>query len=282
MVDMDQLLAIWKKTCEARAFELNVIRAHKAKKLAPAPFYLSVGQEHISAIASEIFGDWALFPQHRCHSWYLSFGGDPGKLIDELMGLPTGCAGGMGGSASLHSPENKIFGHSGLLGDQIPIATGYALGKQKPTIVVLGDAAAEEDYALASMGFAVSKRLPILYLVEDNNLSILTKVEVRRKWGIVDAARGIGLRAIDLRDDALMLRNTFDNLCSMSQALPALINIRTCRHHWHAGPGQDGPPEWNAYEDFRRALSLRGIDEIQTIEQTAIAKITKLWDEKLG
>ena len=32
-----------------------------------------------------------IFGQHRCHSIYISFGGDKSKLIDELLGKKTGC-----------------------------------------------------------------------------------------------------------------------------------------------------------------------------------------------
>ena len=39
----------------------------------------------------------------------------------------------------------------------------------------MGDASAEEDYALGALGWASTKELPILFIVEDNNLSILTE-----------------------------------------------------------------------------------------------------------
>ena len=51
-----------------------------------------------------------IFGQHRCHSIYISFGGDKSKLIDELLGKKTGCNRGMGGSASISSKEINMFG----------------------------------------------------------------------------------------------------------------------------------------------------------------------------
>ena len=39
----------------------------------------------------------------------------------------------------------------------------------------MGDASAEEDYVLGALGWAATKKLPILFIVEDNNLSILTE-----------------------------------------------------------------------------------------------------------
>ena len=62
-----------------------------------------------------------LFGQHRCHSIYLSFGGDKIKLVNELLGRKNGCTKGMGGSASIHSKEINMFGHDGLMGSGFTI-----------------------------------------------------------------------------------------------------------------------------------------------------------------
>lgn len=107
--------------------------------------------------------------------YLLGFRGDPIALIDELLGKETGCAKGMGGSASIHCPEIGMYGHDGLMGSNSAIGVGACFASKKPTIVFLGDAAAEEDYSLASYGWASTKNLPILFVIEDNNLSILTE-----------------------------------------------------------------------------------------------------------
>ena len=88
-----------------RAFEIATYDQIKKGNI-KTPVYLSAGQETISCSISAICGNMGiqplLFGQHRCHSIYLAFGGDPVALIDELLGKETGCAGGMGGSASIH------------------------------------------------------------------------------------------------------------------------------------------------------------------------------------
>src|SRR5438045_844284 len=108
------LLEIFRKMCLIRYFELNVKQAYDEGLIPKIPIYLSVGQESIAATLSVAMPGAALFGQHRGHDIYLAFGGDPRKLIDELLGLPSGCAGGMGGSASIHCPEIRMFGHDGL------------------------------------------------------------------------------------------------------------------------------------------------------------------------
>ena len=103
-----------------------------------------------------------LFGQHRCHSIYLAFGGDKKKLVDELLGRKSGCTKGMGGSASIHSKDINMYGHDGLMGSNGPIGVGACFATGKPTIIFLGDAAAEEDYVLGSLGWASTKNIPLL------------------------------------------------------------------------------------------------------------------------
>ena len=53
----------------------------------------------------------------------------------------------------------------------------------------MGDAAAEEDYVLGGLGWASTKNIPLITVVEDNNLSILTEKKVRRNWEMSDVAK---------------------------------------------------------------------------------------------
>ena len=62
----------------------------------------------------------------------------------------------------------------------VPIGVGACFASKQPTIVFVGDSAAEEDYCLSAIGWASTKKLPILFIVEDNNLSILTEKKIRR------------------------------------------------------------------------------------------------------
>ena len=140
-----------------------------------------------------------------------------------------------------------MFGHTGFIGDQIPISVGFALGAARNVLTIFGDAAAEEDYAASSIGYAAHKKLPILFVCEDNNLSILTEVKVRRSWKIVDVARAMGVAAEDISDDPWEI---MQSVSEMIGHLPALLNIHTIRHLWHSGTGIDGAP---AYDRFLHA-----------------------------
>ena len=81
----------------------------------------------------------------------------------------------MGGSASIQSREKNIFGHDGMMGSHGPISVGACYGNKKFTLCFAGDAAAEEDYFLGCYRMGIYQKLPIWFIVEDNNLSILTE-----------------------------------------------------------------------------------------------------------
>ena len=274
----EQTLEIFRKTCVNRSFELEVARVYKTGVM-KLPVYLSLGGEHLPAALSTVMGDVMIFAQHRAHSYYLSFGGDMRKLIDELLHRETGCARGMGGSASIQDPTIGMFGHSGLMGDQVPIAVGAALGSGRRTLAVMGDASAEEDYIHSAMGYAVTTRAPVLFVCEDNDLSILTPVATRRSWSIVDAAKALGMSAVDITDDPWLVAHV---TASLLEQLPAFINIRVCRHLWHAGVDSDGEPAWNRFELFKHELRALGLQaEATELEHQAREIVEQVWREQL-
>lgn len=272
MDEQTNLEEIFRRMCLIRYFELQVAEAVKSE-LTPGPVYLSVGQEAISATISTLTRNYAVFTQHRGHSVYLAYGGDIETLIDELLGRRTGCCGGRGGSPCVQDLDIPMFGHHGLIGENIPIATGYSLASGRLTVAYFGDAASEEDYSLASFGFASTHKLPILYVCEDNNLSILTPIDDRRSWNVYDITSAMGLKSAAIPDDPMVILKTVKELL---KHLPAFVNIHTCRHLWHVGAGTDGPPERDRIAEMRDIVpnAAEIEDEIQT-------RVEKLWQRQL-
>jgi TPP-dependent pyruvate/acetoin dehydrogenase alpha subunit len=272
---MSYRLNTFKKASFCRHFE-NAVYKNSQNKNIKLPIYLSAGQEYIPASIATVLEEQGIEPnifiQHRGHSTYLSFGADPVALVDELLGRKTGCAGGMGGSASIHSHEKNIFGHDGLMGSQVPIAVGHCYATRKPTIVVMGDASAEEDYVLGAMGWASTKNLPILFVVEDNNLSILTEKKVRRNWEMDDVARAFKMRGFNIEDNPEIIKEHLKDVFNG----PMLLNINTNRKYWHSGAGQDG----NNFDRYEKELNLLGEEAIK-IDLENKQSIEKLWQLQL-
>lgn len=262
---------IFKKASLCRNFEEKVFQLIKSNTF-NIPIYLSAGQEFISATLAYYFKNQSpyLFAQHRAHSTYLSFGGDPKKLIAELLGKKEGCSNGMGGSASIQCKEIKMFGHDGLMGTQVPIAVGAAFTSKQFTITFAGDAAAEEDYVMSSIAWAGTKKIPILFIIEDNNLSILTEKKVRRNWEMHDFAKSVNVNALDIEDDPELIFNSLNNL-----PFPSLLNIRTTRLFWHAGAGIDDP---NQKDQYKIQMSIIG-DEALEIDAATKEYVNNIWKD---
>ena len=263
---------VFRRMCLTRHFELQVAEAYKGDLL-PGPVYLSVGQEAPSATVSMLTAGFTVFAQHRGHSVYLAYGGRPEALRDELLGLETGCCRGRGGSPSIRDPSVPMVGYHGLIGENVPLATGFCLARHRPTVVYFGDGAAEEDYALTSFGFAATHKLPILYVCEDNDLSILTPVKDRRTWNVADVAASMGLAAASIDDDPDVI---FQTVQQVLDRLPAFINIKTCRHLWHTGVGTDGPPRRDRLGEWRDK-----VEDAGRIEEQVRQFVEELWQGRL-
>ena len=124
-----------------------------------------------------------------------------------------------------------MFGHDGLMGSNGPIGVGACFASKKPTIIFLGDAAVEEDYVLGAMGWASKKKLPLIFIVEDNNFSIGTKKAIRRNWEIKDVARSFKIKAFDIKDCPVAIKSKSKYFFKQ----PVLLNIFTNRLNEHRG-----------------------------------------------
>jgi len=272
----DFRLNVFKKASLCRNFEEVVFKKLQDKTIS-FPTYLSTGQEFISATIAQTVEESNIKPdifiQHRGHSTYLSFGGTIIKLIDELLGRKTGCANGMGGSASIQSKEKNIYGHDGLMGSQVPIAVGSCYTSKKPTIVFIGDSSVEEDYVLSSIGWAATKNIPILFVVEDNNLSILTEKKVRRSWEIDEVAKGFGVESYNISDNPNDIKKHLNNVFQK----PLLLNINTVRKYWHAGAGID---DENVFDRYESEMTILG-DATVNVHEINKKLVEKLWQRQL-
>lgn len=276
LISEDTALRIYSRIVRAREMDLHVIQAVEEKKVI-APVYLSLGQEAIAATLAEFINGEMIFTQHRSHDLYLSIGADLKEFRDELLGLPTGFSGGRAGSSCLRYMKEgiRLIGHHGLIGENVPQAVGASLASGEKVFCTFGDGAAEEDYVLESFGYAVTKKLPILFVCMDNNLSILTTIEERRSWDLAKVANGFGMAAYDISDCPWTLYNI---ISKWDEKTPLLINARVCRERWHSGIGIDGEREWKRNEIVRNQLIKRNMEKaIIEIEKLAKEEMNQLW-----
>ena len=268
---------IWRTMCRIRYFS---VYAHQAivDGRVKCFTYLSAGQEAAPAAVAWAFQSKRVnvFCQHRNHGAYIAFGGDVTKLRDELLGERTGTTGGIGGDPMHHFRNDRVWmvGHSGLVADQIPIGVGMALATGEQSIIFMGDAAPEEDVFGPAIGFASSKALPVLFVCEDNNLSVITAVSLRRNWSAALVAQGYNIVASMTNDNPFVI----EALLSNGRGEVGFIEIACQRMYRHVGAGQDRPMKYDCLHETRNYLleKYKGIF-LDGIEGDAKEEMSALW-----
>ena len=114
-----------------------------------------------------------VFSTHRSHGHYLAKGGDLKKLMAEIFCKSTGCSKGRGGSMHLACVEKGLPGSSAIVGGSIPLAVGVALGfsfqgKKNVCVSFFGDGATNEGVLYESLNLASLKKLPVIFVCENN------------------------------------------------------------------------------------------------------------------
>ncbi len=165
-----------------RKFEEKTLFAY-SKQYIRGFCHVYIGQEAIgAALATAITPDDKLVTAYRQHGVALARGLDSKSCMAELFGKSTGCVKGKGGSMHFFSKEHNYFGGNGIVGAQIPIGTGIALAEQYQgtkhlAVTMFGDGAARQGALYESFNMAMTWKLPVLYIVENNGYAMGTSVE---------------------------------------------------------------------------------------------------------
>ena len=214
------------------------------------PIHLSIGQEAVAAATGLALNNSDIaISYHRSHAHFLSKEGDPKKLFAELHGYEEGCSKGVGGSMHLIDLKNNFYGSTAIVSNSIPIGVGLAyslkLAKKKSIVCIyIGDAAVEEGVFFESINFSILKKLPVVFICENNFFSVYTHLKDRQppQRKIYKLARAMGAISYKLRQDNPFklfkkVKNIFDNV--RKKPSTHFIEIETCRYLEHCGPNDD-------------------------------------------
>jgi TPP-dependent pyruvate/acetoin dehydrogenase alpha subunit len=231
-----------------RRVEEEIARVYPTDKI-KSPVHLSIGQEAVSVgVCEALTPRDVVFGTYRGHALYLARGGDLQRMIAELYGKATGCTHGKGGSMHLIAPEQGVMGTSAVVGTTIANAVGYAYAvkySRRDAIVVsfFGDGATEEGVFSESLNFAALKRLPILFVCENNQYAIHTHQSRRQaNLAICDRARAHELPAESINaNEVLHLCERVKEIVKRVRAGegPWFLEVLTYRWKEHVGPSED-------------------------------------------
>jgi pyruvate dehydrogenase E1 component alpha subunit len=179
--ERERLTAHYKLMMLIRRFEERAQRAY-TEALIGGYCHLNLGEEAaIAGLLGALDPEDYLFTNYREHGYALARGIDPRKVMAELYGRVDGVSKGWGGSMHMFDVTHRMLGGYGIVGGQLPIATGAALALQyqdRPQVVMctMGDGTTATGAFHESLNLAGLWDLPIVYVIINNGLGMGTDV----------------------------------------------------------------------------------------------------------
>ena len=207
--------------------------------------HLYIGQEAVAVglqSALEIGKD-SVITGYRDHGHMLAYGIDPKVIMAELTGRQAGISKGKGGSMHMFSVEHRFYGGHGIVGAQVSLGTGLAfkhkyVGDGGVCLAYFGDGAANQGQVYESFNMAELWKLPIIYVIENNQYAMGTSVnrasaeDQLYKRG--DSFRIPGIQVDGM--DVLAVRGAANTAIEWVRAGkgPVLLELKTYRYRGHS------------------------------------------------
>lgn len=258
------------------------IAARYAEGKMRCPMHLSIGQEAVAAaVGTALRRDDLAVSGHRAHAHYLAKGGSLKAMIAEIYGKETGCSRGKGGSMHLIDESAGFMGSTAIVAGTVPVGVGLAYASKvkrsdNVSCVFMGDAVAEAGVFFESVNFAVLKKLPVLFICENNLYSVYSPLSVRQPPGrrIDKMVEGMGLRAArgDGNDAAAVHELVSEGLRDIRAGHgPRFYEFETYRWREHCGPLYDNDLGYRTEAEFQE---WKARDPIVRLEHALIANGT--------
>ncbi len=236
--------------------------------------HLYIGQEAILAgMSTSIRKTDRIITGYRDHAHPLMLGVPAKNVMAELYGKLTGTSKGKGGSMHYFDKERNLFGGHGIVGGQIGLGAGIAFadkyrGEDHVTLCMMGDGAVRQGILHETFNMAMTWKLPVIFIVENNNYAMGTSVE--RTSNVHDLSRlgesydmpGLGVNGMRCEDvhDAIAMA------CEHVRAGngPYLLDIKTYRYKGHS---MSDPQKYRSKEEVEE---YKKQDPIETVRETIL------------
>jgi pyruvate dehydrogenase E1 component alpha subunit len=273
----ETLLSLYFQMLRIRKVELRIESLYHLDEM-KTPIHLCIGQEAVAVgVCSVLRKDDLISSNHRGHGHYLAKGGNLQAMIAELCCRETGCSKGRGGSMHLIDTSVGHIGSSSIVGGCIPIGVGLGLAikmqkQDRVSVTFFGDGAADRGVLYESVNFAALKRLPVIFVYENNQYSVCSHVSSRQAGEIPFHVMSPELIQSFMVDGNSVLAVYEASREAVERARagegPSFIECKTYRVRGHAGSGPD------------TALGYRTAEEIATWE--AQCPVTRFRDKLLA
>jgi pyruvate dehydrogenase E1 component alpha subunit len=176
-----QLRQFYRDMVLVRRFEERAARAY-TEALVGGYCHLNLGEEAaVVGLMSALKPTDYLFTNYREHGYAIMRGIEPNRVMAELYGRVDGVSKGWGGSMHMFDITHRLLGGYGIVGGQLPLATGAALaidyrGGDEVVMCTLGDGTTAIGAFHESLNIAALWNLPIVFVIINNGLGMGTTV----------------------------------------------------------------------------------------------------------
>lgn len=255
----DRLVELYEQMVLMRRFEEQAGRSYQMGKI-KGFCHLYIGQEAVAAgsIGALKSQDY-IVAAYREHAQALMAGMSADAIMAELYGKVTGCSRGKGGSMHLFDVNHNFYGGWGIVGGQIPTATGVAFAakyreENAVCICFMGDGTVPQGAFHESLNLASRWDLPVVYIIENNGYGMGTAVE--RIMAVDDMSKkaaGYNMEGVRVAD----AQDVFKVYDAVSRAVerartdnrPTLIELCTYRYRGHS---MSDPATYRTKEEVTR------------------------------
>lgn len=241
--DKQTYLTWYETMLRIRRFEERTLLHYSQQKIRGF-CHVYIGQEAIAGgMVTALRKEDAVVTAYRQHGIALSRGISARKCMAELFGKVTGSVKGKGGSMHFFSKEHRFFGGNGIVGAQIPIGAGIALaekyrGTDNVCVTMFGDGAARQGALYEAFNMAMTWKLPVIFICENNGYAMGTSVS--RTSNVTDLYK-IGA-AFDMPSEPVNGMNPMDVHEALEKATahvrsgkgPYYLEIKTYRYKGHS------------------------------------------------
>ncbi len=274
-LDADRLREGLRLMLTIRSFDERALALYRAGEMRGTT-HPYIGMEAVGVgVMLALRSDDYVTSTHRGHGHTIAKGGDPKKMMAELLGRATGYSGGKGGSMHIADMDKHMLGANGIVGGGMGLATGAALTarlQQTGSVAVcfFGDGALEQGILHETTNLAAIWKLPVVYVCENNQYAM----SARSDWSVAggDPARraaGYGIPGVSVDGmDLFAVNAAASDLVERARRGdgPSYLVCNTYRYHGHhAGD----PLNYREKEEVER---WREQDPIERVKSAVVSR----------
>lgn len=281
----EQVLHWYREMLLIRRFEEKAGQLYMERKIRGF-CHLYIGQEAVAVgLEAAIRPDDVVITAYRDHGNGLARGMTANECMAELYGKVTGSSNGKGGSMHYFKEELNMAGGHGIVGGQIPLGAGIAFAHKynktdRICACLMGDGAVRQGALHEAFNMAMTWKLPVIYIIENNGYAMGTSVE---RTSNVTELHTLG-ESYDMPGKAINGMDIIAVKEGLAEAVehvrsgngPYLIEMQTYRYRGHS---MSDPQKYRTREELEKYRDMDPLANIKLYAQNNKMKLDDAFDE---